>query len=541
MSLREFFPTYPLILKTPPRSRIKFGTRCVYVDLPWQVYYFLQMMMEKAVEHGLSREEVREEWSRFLEHYRDVLTFKGKPFVSVSLRPIKFGLKEGYLRLDVKWELFVKYLDEKARRLLSEVEEAGVNVMKVYREILMNFFGITGVLISPQPAYFSSSRENFRRLLRRTGDYEQIKGSLENLEGIIVQVENAIEKNVPSIRLYTTYLMMDVQHLRALIDVVNIPAAFLLLRNLLESFIKLFVYYDIGKDIGEPNLVLSTMFLYEYEIAERRLKKPRIYSLKKFRSELIKKLLKVVPSDSLLDIVGKLKESQVPVLGINLQVLEEFSKEYGLNADLDKLYQACSYVIHNQPPLPFFSLLEVKFFKYFLEKYLNSLRALAERLVGSKIKVKEVHATSFFEKNKLLRECLNAVRKLQRNHDLEVRDIIKKALIEVKELLVDPLMLAAIFLLIAPPYVKLSKKFSFTGGDLEDVIEKLQPTSFRMNLSYEVYNTLDRLVEILTPKLEKFKEFSSLRLETQKNTAVCYLLLLYLPEVLEEIVRGSRR
>ena len=66
MSLRELFPTYPLGLRTPPNSRIRFGTRNTYVDLPWQAYRFLAAAMNKAVETDLTAEELREEWQRFL-------------------------------------------------------------------------------------------------------------------------------------------------------------------------------------------------------------------------------------------------------------------------------------------------------------------------------------------------------------------------------------------------------------------------------------------------------------------------------------------
>jgi len=533
MSFRELFPVYPLILKSPPKSKIKFGTRRLYVDLPWPAYYFLQLAMNKAVKAGLTREEVKEEWNRFLQYYGDILTFRGKPFISVSLRSTPFSEKD-FLRLDVRWRLFIDYLEEKAVRLLSEIERSGENVMKVYKEIWGNFFSATGILEPPKSSYFPTSREKFRKLLKRTGDYYQIKRVLDDFEGIIVQVEETIGDKVPSIQLYTTNLIMDVQHLRTLIDVVNIPAAYLLLRNLLESFVKLFIYYDVGKSINNPNLVLSSMFLYEYEATGKALKKPRIYSLRRFRNKLVRKLLKVAPSNNLLDVIGRLKELQTPTLGINLQVLKELSEVYRLDTSLDKLYSACSSVIHNQPPLPFFSLLEVKFFKHFLEKYLNSLEVMAEKLIDKKIVVRKICGVPVLKGGKL-EECLKVVHELRIEHSSEMKNIIKEALREVKGFWVRPLVLAAVFHLISPSFTRLKKLF-FTQEDLKDVIEKLQPVSFRIGLRYEVYETLNALQEILTPELEKYRTFSSLQSEEQKRTTVFYLLLLYLPEVVEEVV-----
>jgi len=537
MSLRELFPTYPLILKSPRRFKIKFGTRSLYVDLPWQVYYFLQLAMRKAVKSGLSVEEVRGEWNKFLEHNKEVLTFKGKPFVFVSLRPIVFGFgqKESYLRLDVKWEMFVEYLDEKAKRLVSGIEESGENVMKVYKEVWINFFSITGIITPPKPTYLPSSRERFRKLLKRTGDYYQIENLLGGFEEIISQVEETIKDEVPSIKLYTTNLMMDIQHLRSLIDVVNIPAAYLLLRNLLESFIKLLVYYKIGKSMDNSDLLLSSMFVYEYEAIGEALKKPRVYSLGNFEREFVRKISKVTSNGNLLDIIEQLKKLQAPTLGVKPQVLKELSEAYGLNAHLDKLYSACSSVIHNQPPLPFFSLLEVKFFKYFLEKYLNSLQVIAEKLIGSKIGMKETYGFTRLEGEIPLKGCLEAVHKLQVNHGSELRNVIKKSLKEVKGFWVRPLVLAAVFYLISPSLSSL-RKLPLIGEDLKDVVERLMPLSFRIGLDYEVYETLNTLQDALIPKLEKYKAFSSLRSKEKKKLTIFYLLLLYLPEVIEEIM-----
>jgi len=545
MSLKEFFPTYPLSIKSPPKSRIKFGTRSLYVDLPWQPYYFLQIAMSKAVEAELTKEEVREEWHKFLQANKDSLTLRGKPFVSVSLRSTPFSEKD-YLRLDVKWNLFIEYLEERAMRLLSEIEKRETeSIMEVYREIWINFFSITGVIVPSKPAYFPSARERFRKLLKRTGDYFYIEALLDQFEGVMARVEEVMKDKIPSIQLYITNLVMDIQHLRALIDVVDIPAAYLLLRNLLENFIKLFVYLKVGSSI-DPNVVLYSMFLYEYEISGRG----RVYSLNRFRDEWIRKFLKIfsaIPPDKTLDLlefVSKLKEKQMPTLGVNSKVLKEFSEIYGLNEiNLDKLYSACSSVIHNQPPLPFFSLLEVKFFKHFLEKYLQSFRAIVEKLVDEKIELKRIQTPSSPKEKAPLKECLRVVYLLEIKHDKEIKGIIRKALRslqkkEVKRLgwiWIRPLTLVSVFDIISPPFSRL-KDFSFTEEDLEDIVKRLEPLTFKISIRHEVYETLNTLQEILLPDLEKYEVFSSLKSIEQKRNAIFYLLLHYLPELAKEFV-----
>jgi len=553
MSLRKLFPTYPLILKSPPKSRIKFGTRNLYVDLSWQSYYFLQQAMNKAVKAELTIEEVRKEWHKFLQHNRDFLTFHDKPFVSVSLRFDKFSGKS-FLRLNVKWDLFVEYLEEKVIGLLSEMEKNEQSIMNVYKEIWNNFFGVTGIIMPTEPLYFPSTRERFRKLLKRTGDYSYIERLLDQFEGIIKQVEETMKNKIPAVQLYTTNLRMDIQHLRALIDVVDIPAAYLLLRNILEIFVKLFVYLDVGKST-DTNIILYSMFLYEYETAEEfGLKKRRVYSLKRFKKELIRKILKVFSTFSsdkpidMFEFINKLKEKQIPTLGVNPKLLKEFSESYGLNeVHLNKLYSACSMIIHNQPPLPFFSLLEVKFFKHFLEECLKSLRMIVEKLTDEKIRLESIHVPPLSKEKASLKECLRVARLLEMKHGAETKDIIKRAMGTVQEkqvksldwIWIRPLTLVSFFHIISPSFSHL-RNLSFIEEDMRDVIEKLQPLSFKISIRDEVYGTLSNLQETILPDLEKFKAFSSLTPAEQKRKVMFYLLLRFLPEIVEEMIKNQK-
>jgi len=376
MTLRELFPRYPLNLVTPRGSEIRFGTHKLYVDFPWQAWRFMILMMERSSEADLNAEEVKEEWQETLRNNN--LIFQDKPLASVYLWDAPFTHKKS-LVLRVNWDLFLEYLEEKAQNFASEVERDGRNIVKLYREIWMNFFGVVGELKEAEAFYFHK-RGNFRKLLKRTGDYAYLEGLLIRFERTIRQIEEYVEnKNIPNAKFYTTNFLMDIQHLRALIDVFSIPPAYLLMRNILENFIKFFVYLHIGEQLNASNFVLGTMFLYEYEAD----KKQRRYSLDEFKREFIKKFLKIketFSSDEELDIsevMSKFKEKGIPILGVNPKVLEDFSLNYSLTeTNLDKLYSACSEVIHNQPPLPFFSLLEVKFFKHVLGKYIGSLLLL---------------------------------------------------------------------------------------------------------------------------------------------------------------------
>jgi hypothetical protein len=543
MSFRDLFPLYPLSLKSPPKAKIKFGTRDLYVDFPRQAYHFMELAMYKATKSDLTADEVKEEWKKFLQDNKDFLTFKGKPFASVSLLFTPFSEKS-FLKLGVKWDLFTEYLEQEARNFLSEMEKGKENIIDVYREIWANFFGVTGIIIPPRPSYFPTSRETFKKLLKRTGDYSYLVNLLDQLEGIVKRVEEVKKDKAPSVQLYTTNLIMVVQHLRALIDVVNIPAAYLLMRNILENFIKLSVYLDIARSI-DPEIVLSSMFLYDYETVEARR-----YSLKEFRREFTRKFLKVYSSISadktfnLIEFVNRLKEKQTPKLGVNPKVLEEFSESYGLEgAGLNKLYSACSTVIHNQPPLPFFSLLEVKFFKLFLEKYTESLRLVAERLIDENINQAKIPTPLQPVKDLSLKDCLRVAYLLEVKHGPEVKDIIKRAIAVLPKrdkgfewIWMNPLTLTSVLNLISPSFSRL-RDFSFTEEDMEDILEKIQLLSFKVSVKDETYKTLSALQEIILPELQKYAVFSSLKSIEQKTKTTFYLLAHYLPQVVEEMIK----
>lgn len=110
---------------------------------------------------------------------------------------------------------------------------------------------------------------------------------------------------------------MSVQHLHALIDVLNVPAAYLMLRNILEDLVELLVYLDVARSF-DSNLVLSVIFLYDYESTAKR----RRYSLKKFRREFVKKLLRTgIDSESEQPLsadeyVNRFRKRNVPILGV---------------------------------------------------------------------------------------------------------------------------------------------------------------------------------------------------------------------------------
>jgi hypothetical protein len=560
MTLRELFPQYPVGLRSPPGSQVKFGTRSFYVDLPWYAYLFMNSEMERSAETSLIPEEVRRRWHEFLQDNKQFLIFHNRPLVSVYLWNAPFTQKKS-LVLKVNWDLFPDYLEDKAQSLVSEVENDGRNILKLYREIWINFFGDVERFKEAESLYFYE-RENFRKLLKRTGDYIDLVGLLISFEWTIHQIEKYAEnKNIPYMLFYTKNFLMDLQHLRALIDVISIPPAYLLLRSLLENFVRLFVYFRIGEQLDAPNLVLGAMFLYEYEAD----KKQRRYSFDEFKNVFEKKFLKlqkVFLSDTEIDVsevMSKFNEKGIPMLGVNPDVLKDFSLKYNVTeANLDKLYSACSEVIHNQPPLPFFSLLEVKFFKHFLGKCIGSLLLLSERIIydWNHPSVDRIHnlvegiqipnRPFDDEKIRFLNECINVAYVLEIEHVEEIKNFIRRAVVTLQversesadhsATWIRPLSLISLFHIISPSLRRL-RDFSLIEEDLGDIIEIIQTISFKVSIKYEIEATLSKLEDMISPELERYNVFSSLSPEKKKKV-IFYLLINNLSRALEETLRS---
>jgi len=531
MTLKELYPVYPLSMLSPRKSEFKFGTRSIYIDFPYQAYDFMELMMERTKEAKIDKKEVKSEWLKFLQ-YNSSLQFNSKPLASVFLWENTFSQKK-CLILRVKWDIFFEYLEKKAEDLSLKIEEDGRNIAMTYNEIWRNFFGIRKILEPPQIMQYPSTLENFKKLLERTGEYFFLISLLNQLEGVVTQIEKEMEGEIPSVHLYTTNLKMYIHSLNTLIEVVNIPASFLFLRNILENFIKFFIYLKIGKSFNNPNLVLSALFIYEYEEVE----KERRFGLKKFKKEFVHKFQKMhtdaKETVDLRDLTIEFKKKHVPTIGITTAVIKDFSLESNLSsAGLDKLYSACCEVIHNQSPLPFFSLLEVKAFKHFLKRYVNSLSLTVSRLTDIKeYTPEEIITPPFSQKEKFLKKCQEATSLLETNFDKEIEKMIKKAMIYLQEeIFIEPLTLISIFYLLSPS-ASHRRDYSFVEEDLAEVIKRLDPLSFRIGLREEVKATLEKLAETIIPKLEKYEIFSSLKSEEEKKKVVFYLLLDYLPEI----------
>jgi hypothetical protein len=550
MNLSKIFPTYPIQIISPKGGNVRIASRKVYVDFPYVYWIFINDIAYKISWSKNPQEIFQRELEIFNsdEEVKKIIIFNNIPLGVISLVTSLFATKS-LLKLKVNWPIFFQYLENKAEELISKVEIDGSNIREIYNEIMNNYFKLVPFVPNPEMARLNIYQlENFKKLLRLLREDQDIQRSLLTLKQAIRSIIETIE--IEGMELWALQLESDFSGVETCLENMDILSCYFYLRNALENLIKLIVYSDIARNFNISQGMLQVFFFYD------KVAKERCYNIQQLKSKYMKRITKYLESTletSLEKIYLMMIEKQFPRLSINRQTLEEFENTY--NVSIKNYWSACSEIIHNQSPLPFFSLLEVKSFKHFLKRYSKRFISVI-KIIPSIIKVPEkVHFelikdlgilpyASIAEKSmseetiekftppkqKLSKKAKGVFRQLisQKEIKLILKSIIEEKTLR-KEIFFNPLTLVSLFHLLSPGLTRItSGEFSFE--DVEYFITKIRSLSSPF-IKHEFYTTLKILEEKLMPKLEKMcPEFSMLN-EEEKKTIIFYLLVIQLPEL----------
>jgi len=146
--------------------------------------------------------------------------------------------------------------------LISKIEEDGSNIMEVYNEIITNYFNLgTRIVPNPQLARFNVYQlENFKKLLRRLQEEQEIRNYLSNIKRAINAVETM---KLEGIKLWTLQLNSDFYAVEMCLERMDILSCYFYLRNALENLVKLIVYSDIAKNFNTCQGILEVFFSYD--------------------------------------------------------------------------------------------------------------------------------------------------------------------------------------------------------------------------------------------------------------------------------------
>lgn len=536
MSLSELFPQYPIQLISPRGANVKIASRRVYVDFPYVFWNFIGEVAQELAKSKSPQINFKRQLELFNsdEEIRKITIFNNIPLGTILLITTPFTTKL-LLKLKVNWNVFFQFLENKAQELIFKIEEDGSNIREVYNEIINNYFKLTWIVPSLEGGRFNIyALENFKKLLRRHQEEQSIQLSLLSLSQVIKSIDKAI--GLEGIKLWTLQLESDVFGIKKCLENMDILACYFYLRNALENFIKLIVYNDVAKNFNVYDEMLRILFFYE------KIAKDRCYSIEQLKSKYVKGITRYLGNTTevnLEKIYLMMIEKRFPKLSINKQTLEEFKKVYNINVPIENYWSACSEIMHNQSPLPFFSLLEVKAFKHFLEQYVSRLATVIKGIlkISEKVTEKEIAYKSFTAKQTISKNARQVLYQLIISREKETEKVIK-SLIEDKRLrgesFFDPLTLLSLFHLTSPGLTRI-RSGEFGMDDIEYLITKIQPVSFgikKVSLKDEFSTTLRILEEGMIPQLELISsEFSKLN-EEDKKAVTFYLLVIKLPELL---------
>lgn len=538
MNFSKLFPKYPIQMYFKERDKtgkkIKIKPTQAYVDFPLKIYFFAISLCSEMLQREVSANEFRRKWKDFVAKEKDTCV-DGKPIVRLLLLD---NPNSRTVSLRMNWNVFFDYLERKSKEHIAQIEKNGRMIKDAYNEILSNFYTSTGeherfIMIKKEEfkQQYERNFENFKKILIYTSDYDEIRYLLERILELIGRIENVFYRKNKISAYFTSQIKMSVFGPLSAFEILSIPACYFYLRNILEFLIKLVIYEKIAENFNrDRENALKLLFWGE------RIKTggKGIYSLddlKKWEREVNRALLRII-SQPQQEWERKIHVLEDKLFGLTGKSIEIICREYRLQGNLKNLWTACSEVVHNQHPLPFYSLLEVKIFKQFLKYYVEELKKAFFQYVP----LTDI-STDYCKSEKRL-----PVQRLKTIYDglLRNRKEIEKHLSEIigkeeyqRETWFDPITLSSLFVIWSPSPTRLHWH-CLTEDDLNRIIKKVEPLSFQIGLDLRKEFTLQVFYQEIIPKLSDIsKEFSNLS-EEEKKVVVFWILLTLLPEFLKK-------
>ncbi len=350
-------------------KKIRIRPSRMYVDLPAEIGFFAYSYVFHCENSGveITYENLKEEWNKFLLEKLDIM-IDGKPVAQPRLKS-NHNTKTVYIQ--VNWDLFLRYLENKAEKYIDQVKQDGRAIRQPYNDIIENsYLSIHEIAIVPRYSRLSEREYiNLKKVLIYTEDY-YVTRYFNYLANLIDEIFKNLSNNNKFVEKVIYLIKTYILDLFSNFDILSIPACYTYLRSILEQLIKLVVYINISKNFDNIDEVLGLLYWSDRIKGKGR----NIYSHSEFESWK-KKIIKAInrANSGEKDEKQKLEIIKNELFNISRKFIEIVCKEYYLHGDLDNVWTACSEIVHNQHPLPFYSLLEIKVFKKFLEYYISKL------------------------------------------------------------------------------------------------------------------------------------------------------------------------
>lgn len=321
LGFRYLYPKYPLQLVVPKGSEVRFGTRDVFVDVPAEIYVLYAL--ERAYRDGSSKG--RKVSRKYIKSFGAELNKRlGK--YSGLYRVIYCSRKRPYVRLLIRWDKLIEYLNDKVSSYAGMIRQRdGKGAVRAVRdlywgEIIGNYLRLIsygGCLLCSRRALINDhnqgtgagfrlgsgsslscsgeglayQRQCFRRILMRLGELEDLRGLKEELVGVANAVLNELVRRCRQLNnssltevcinycwALADLMALDINNLfTALSDDIDTNEAMLHLRRSIERFVRLLMLCKELKGIRRDNSIEELGERLTSKFYERVYVRARIY------------------------------------------------------------------------------------------------------------------------------------------------------------------------------------------------------------------------------------------------------------------------
>ncbi len=410
-NIDKLYPSYFTLYLKNSKVRI---CATYYIDLPAELYKFIINICTK-INKGESV-NFDYEWKCFLNNKKDLLMIKDEPIAEVKLNNISNKKYNYKITMKVNWASFLKKLENSAEEAFKDVfnKHKNATVIAFYAGLWKNLERLYGTRPFPNDL-IKSGNPNFKRLIELTGDLQEITQIKDDIFSIIDCMTKELVRRYHISKVEKEILQYIVQKITIPLTQIitsiedgNLTAAYVSIRNSLENFVRFYFYVTRAEENPEIFTKLDSklykrnkgyivyfvwLFLaleatYEGDPEKRKNKKLLSNKVRDWQENFLKS------NNNIVTLVNKIRSLAYlnNISDEDLENLAEEAKNYNipllkittctikcLNNDLARLYSICSQVIHSPyTQLPFYSLLELKFFKHILKKYKESIENMVK-------------------------------------------------------------------------------------------------------------------------------------------------------------------
>jgi hypothetical protein len=523
----RLWPQYPIRFVSVRGAKVKIGSRRIFVDVPHELYLFINEVYGKYSKGGAHDREIKREFEDYKNKNRN-LVFRGKDLASVSIVVETFAPSKSTLRVKVNWDLLLDYLENKSVETFDKSPSLKEAMICIYAEIYGNYISIKGVDWGPSQIS-ARIRENFRRFLRRTGDSGHILTSLDSLQSLFRATP---DRGLPEFKFYLANIENIVQNMKDSFDELLMPSIYYSIRSLIEELTR-FIVYARAYDNNDLTSIIGNRgapFLPEYPFTDLNSEYKGYRDvdalMRNYRTFLAK-----LESEFKTDSLSNTSKLRIPCLTVCKDSIRSCKQKYGFDSSkLDEFYEASSYMLHNVRPLPFCSPLEIKFLKHFIKEFETDVSAVFHLLFGTHYVAQEK-----MEQEKVSHSKISQImRSLDSNYREDIKKIIKQATVkkESDDIFFKPPILASIFTILSPSW-KVLKESMLAKKDVDIFVERMSAFTFRVGLDFEYDRTLKTMEDRIMSQLEFMDQRVESLSKGEKELLLLCLMLVYLPEFIE--------